>query len=173
MNVLRQLLLIPLLTPLLAVLLVAAVNPRPAVNLRLLIWSSPALPLGVWMMLAAGSGALLSALGTGLALRTPGVDLQRQMRRPAGSGRGPEPWQAAASPSDSGAAPFHTAGTVGAGPSRAAWDPSPTVEVPYRVIRKGRPAAGQPSRETGAATAAAAPSTARTDDWDQPPSDDW
>ncbi len=175
MTVLRQLLLIPLLAPLLAVLLVGAINPRPAVNLRLLIWSSPALPLGVWMMLAAGGGALLSALGTGLALRAPGPDLQRQVRRPVGSGREPEPWEGPTPPS--GAAPFTPAAAAGAGPSRAAGDPSPTVEVPYRVIRRGRPApaAGHQGRERGPAAAASAASTTGTgsDGWDQPLSDDW
>jgi uncharacterized integral membrane protein len=176
-NVLRQLLLLPLLAPLLAVLLVGAVNPRPAVNLRLMIWTSPALPLGVWMMLAAGGGALLSALGTGLALRAPGPGLQRQVRRPAGSGRSPEPWEAAAPPSGTAPPPFNAA--VGAGPSRAAGEPSPTVEVPYRVIRKGRPGPGHQSREPVAATTVSAPTTAAAtagggaDGWDQPLSDDW
>jgi uncharacterized integral membrane protein len=181
-NVLRQLLLLPLLAPLLAVLLVGAVNPRPAVNLRLLIWSSPALPLGVWMMLTAGGGALLSALGTGLALRAPGPGLQRQVRRQAGSGRAPEPWEAAAPPSGAAPPPFNAA--VGAGPSRAAGEPSPTVEVPYRVIRKGRPGPARQNREpvsaaTAAAPTVAAPTTAAAtvgggaDGWDQPLSDDW
>ena len=55
--VLRRLLLVPLLAPLVAVLLVGALNPRPAHSLRLLVWSSPALPIGVWIMVAATAGA--------------------------------------------------------------------------------------------------------------------
>jgi hypothetical protein len=52
-TVLQQLLLIPLLAPLLAVLLLGAINPRPQVALRLLVWTSPALPLGAWIAAAA------------------------------------------------------------------------------------------------------------------------
>lgn len=42
MSLLQRLLLLPLLSPLLAVLLLGAFNPRPWVALRLLTWSSPA-----------------------------------------------------------------------------------------------------------------------------------
>lgn len=153
MTVLRQLLLIPLLAPLLAVLLAGAINPRPAISLRLLVWSSPALPLGVWLMLAAGGGGLLSAMGTGLALRSGGPGLQRQVRRAAPAGGWREPEEAMPPPAT-------------AGPSRAAGEPSPTVEVPYRVIRRGRPASRQ--EQPAPATAAVG-----GDGWDQAPSDDW
>ena len=160
---LRQLLLIPLLMPLLAVLLVGAINPRPAIQLRLLIWSSPALPVGVWMMLAAGGGGLLSALGAGLALRGPAPSLVRQVRRPVEPG-----WE---QPQERSWASWN-AKAASAGPSRAAGEPSPTVEVPYRVIRRGSPAAPAPTagETTSRATASA---TAAGDGWDQPLSDDW
>ena len=61
---LRRLLLLPLLAPLLAVLVIGTLNPRPPVRLRLLIWTSPPLPIGVWLLLASGGGALLSAGST-------------------------------------------------------------------------------------------------------------
>lgn len=156
---LRQLLLLPFLAPLVAVLLVGAINPRPAIQLRLLIWSSPALPLGVWIMLAAGSGGLLSAVGTGLALRTSRPALQRQVRRPARSGTTAEPWESPAETAEPAAAPW------AAGPNRPAGEPSPTVEVPYRVIRRGRP--------VGRAEATTATPPSGADGWDEPPSDDW
>lgn len=160
MTLLRQLLLIPLLAPLLAVLLVGAINPRPAVSLRLLVWSSPTLPAGVWMMLAATGGGLLSALGTGVALRAGSpLGLQRQVRRPARES--PEPAAAAAPARDDRTTPMPSAG-----PSRAAGEPSPTVEVPYRVIRRGRPA---PAPAGSAETVTAAVG----DGWDQPSGDDW
>jgi uncharacterized integral membrane protein len=159
LTLLRQLLLIPLLAPLLAVLLVGALNPRPAVSLRLLIWTSPTLPAGIWMMLAATGGGLLSALGTGVALRAGGPgSLQRQVRRPARDRREPA---AEAAPARDRATPMPSAG-----PSRAAGEPSPTVEVPYRVIRRGRPA---PAPAGSAETAAAAVG----DGWDQASGDDW
>ncbi len=157
MIVLRQLLLVPLLAPLLAVLLIGAINPQPAIRLRLLVWSSPALPLGVWLMLAGGGGGLLSALASSLALRGVGPGLQRQVRRPAPGGG----WREAEEPLPPPPAPA-------AGPSRAAGEPSPTVEVPYRVIRRGKPANRQ--QPAAAATTAA---TGQGDGWDQPPSDEW
>ena len=78
---LRRLLLLPLLSPLMATLLVAGINPRPLVSLRLLTWQSPALPIGAWIAGAAVAGAGLSAAATALALQETGRSLQRQVRR--------------------------------------------------------------------------------------------
>ncbi|QVL53998.1 MAG: hypothetical protein KFB97_06720 [Cyanobium sp. M30B3] len=146
MTVLRQLLLLPLLAPLLAVLVVGALNPKPAVRLRLLTLTSPSLPIGVWMMLAATGGGLLSAGATGLALRAgnPG-GTRRQVRLPldaepawsepaawtSGNPRSADQRRAA----DETSAPQGRASGAAA-PSRAPGEPPPTVEVPFRVIRK-------------------------------------
>lgn len=172
MTVLRQLLLLPLLAPLLAVMVVGALNPKPAVRLRLLTYTSPPLPIGVWMMLAAAGGGLLTAGATGLALRSGSTNQQqRQVRLPLGA----EPaWAAWSAPTDSEPAPSrparpssepHWPETVAAGPSRAPGEPAPTVEVPFRVIRR--------ASSTTAAAAAAEASTGSTpvDDWDDSSSD--
>lgn len=66
-------------------LITGALNPRPAVALRLLIWTTPALPLGVWMAAVAAGGAVLSGGATALALRQPGPALRRQVRREGGA----------------------------------------------------------------------------------------
>jgi hypothetical protein len=84
--VLRRLLLLPLLAPLLALLILAALNPRPATSLRLLTWRSPSLSLGLWIALAGAGGAALSAGATGLALRQ-GLSKPQDRRR---TGRGGE-----------------------------------------------------------------------------------
>jgi hypothetical protein len=150
--VLRQLLLLPLLAPLAAVILVGALNPKPAVTLRLLTYTSPALPIGVWMMLAAGGGGLLSAGTTALALRSGNGGISRRQvslpenAEPAWSGR--EGWRAAA-PRDPEPSP--------ASPSRAPGEPAPTVEVPFRVIRRA------PSSQQA--------STAPVDGWNEGDSD--
>lgn len=47
----RRLLVVPLLSPLLAVLLVAALNPRPQLAFRVLTWTTPQAPLGLWLSL--------------------------------------------------------------------------------------------------------------------------
>lgn len=152
MTVLRPLLLVPLLAPLAVVILVGALNPRPVVRLRLLTTTSPALPIGTWMMLAAGGGGLLSAGSTTLALRTGnGRGSRRQVRRPIGG----EP--AGTAPA---AGPPRTPTDLGAGapgPSRPPGEPAPTVAVPFRVIR--RPTTSEPTSATSG------------DGWDDSPSD--
>lgn len=150
MTLLRQLLLLPLLTPLLTVVVIGAINPGPALRLRLLTWETPPLGLGAWLILAAGGGGLLSALGTGLALRSEQpIDLRRRLRRPAWEVD--DRWRRDDPPPPSS----WPEGPVAAGPARDPGEPSPTVAVPYRVIR----------RHAGPATVA--------DGWDQPESDAW
>ena len=161
MSLLRRLLLLPLLAPVLAVLVIGALNPRPPVRLRLLIWTSPPLPIGVWLMLASGGGALLSAGSAALALRESGPSLQRQVVRdvwpesdaPAEPRPRPAPaWQREPKPEPVAAAP------TSAGPSRPPGEPAPTVAVAYRVIR--RPA-GQHAADAGRGGEPGAGSTAR------------
>ncbi len=186
---LQRLLLLPLLAPLLAVLLVAALNPRPSTSLRLLIWSSPALPIGAWLALAAGGGAALSASLTALALQP-----QRQERGLGAADVGPEPWERMAEPPrraspdrESTVAPAAWT-TGGAGPERGPQDPSPTVAVPFRILRRGHSGQGERTHtgRTGATTTSgpvAANSTAKAaaseragqdgEGWDIPLSDDW
>mgnify|MGYP006276884481 CR=1 FL=1 len=173
MTLLQRLLLLPLLSPLLAVLLLGAVNPRPFVALRLLTWTSPALPLGAWISAAAAAGAGLSALGSALALQgglqgsaepeAPRRQVRRQPRHadddaaPAASGRGRRE------------APEPDLANAWAGPPRAAGEPAPTVSVPFRVIRRAQATPGGGNRAP-AATAAGADNG---DDWDAPVHDDW
>jgi hypothetical protein len=161
-KVLRQLMLLPVLAPLLAVLLLAAANPRPGVSLRLLLWSSPTLPLGAWIAAAAAGGAGLSAAATALALRQ-GAREAWTAAPPSGT-RASE--RAATPPRQtSRQAPLRPQpGAGGAGPSRAPGEPAPTVEVPFRVIRRSSAAPG-PS--------AAAARTDNDDGWDQPTSEAW
>ena len=175
---LQRILLVPLLSPLLAVFLVAAINPRPWVSVRLLIWSSPSWPLGGWIATAAGLGAAVSGAGAALALQAQGVGTppRRQVRRRSDAGAEPEPradrnedrWQAAPK------APWAGVSAPWAGPSRAANEPAPTVSVPFRVIRKGKPAAARQADITSQPQAQATASTApAADDWNAAASDDW
>ena len=65
-----------------------------------------------------------------------------------------------------------------AGPTRAAAEPPPTVTVPFRVIRKGRPEGGSTAateasvRATRANTGSAGADSAG-DGWDETPTDAW
>ena len=180
MLLLQRLLLLPLLAPLLVVVLVGAINPRPVVALRLLTWTSPTLSIGLWLSIAAGGGAAISAAATGLALRLgPGAqglptrrptnragmqddgiwpDVESQAKSPTQSPSKGQSKERSNSPSRK---PFQ------AGPSRAPGDPAPTVAVPFRVIRKA-PAASTPPPHAPETKA-----TAVGDGWDQAASDDW
>ncbi len=174
--VLQRLLLLPLLSPLLAVLLVAAINPKPWVKVRLLTWSSASLPVGGWIAAAATVGAVLSGAGTALALQEQGSGLlpRRQVRR----SRGSEPPMGS---DGSTAAPHQNEGwgedqarpSAWAGPARRAGEPAPTVSVPFRVIRKG--SATQPAQSAQSTQKAPAEpaSTTSADDWGTSQSDDW
>ena len=172
MLLLQRLLLLPLLAPLLVVVLVGAINPRPLVALRLLTWTSPTLSIGLWLSIAAGGGAAISAAATGLALRLgPGArglqtgrQTNRQAQRQTNQATEPqeEIWpDSDRSPRGPTRSPFQ------AGPSRAPGEPAPTVAVPFRVIRKAQTASTPPPH------APEAKATAVGDGWDQAASDDW
>ena len=162
MALLQRLLLLPLLAPLLLVLLVGALNPRPNAALRLLVWTSPALPIGAWIALAASAGAGLSAAGAALALRSGPLTLRRQVR--GGASAPEENWRQPQQQNQS--EPARPAPRAAAGPPRPPGEPAPTVAVPFRVIRKGSNPA--PPGEPVVAQAAAV-----GDGWDNPSSDDW
>jgi len=179
-RLLQRLLLLPLLAPLLVVVLVGAINPRPVVALRLLTWTSPTLSIGLWLSIAAGGGAAISAAATGLALRLGPGARATPTRRPTYQAGGPdhEIWpdveSQAKSPTQSPAKGQSKERSNGpsrnpfqAGPSRAPGDPAPTVAVPFRVIRKA-PAASTPPPHAPETKA-----TAVGDGWDQAASDDW
>jgi hypothetical protein len=160
----RRLLLVPLLAPLLAVLVLAALNPAPRLSLRLLIWRSAPLPLGAWLALASSGGALVSAAAVGLSLGQAGRLAWSERRRPdratgvasggASRWREPErePWRDAEPPPAAAprSAPWREPSGASAGPSRAAGEPAPTVAVPFRVIQR-------PAHPVGSGVAASAP----------------
>jgi hypothetical protein len=168
--VLHRLLLLPLLSPLLVTLLVAALNPSPPLALRLLTWQTPSLPIGLWMAAAAGGGAVLSAGATALALRQGGrPPLRRTVRRPdrLEDDTWAAPW-AGRSEGRASAAPSAAPSPAAAGPSRAPGEPAPTVSgcctarrppirarsVPSRRWRRARRSRPRPAPMTGATTTA-------------------
>ena len=208
-RLLQRLLLFTLLTPLLAVLALAALNLSPAVSLRLLIWTSPALPLGSWLALAVGGGGLLSAAATSAALQSSIAARRQVPLKTEAPGRRQESatWDPAygetagrettarrsASSQNLGqeANNWNEPLAANPAPARPPGAPPPTVEVPFRVIRKpARAASTSPDSQTprAAATNANASANARASDsarasvntsggdgWDQslPEQEDW
>jgi hypothetical protein len=172
----RRLLLVPLLSPLVAVLLVGALNPGPRVSFRVLTWETPRAPLGLWLATAALGGAALSGGAAGLALRqrsgrpvrrgASGRTWEREpwIQEPDRRREGPtEVWEA---PEREPEATGRGAPVVSVAPARPPGDPAPTVVVPFRVLR--RPGASVPSAPEREPVPVAVP-----DDWGNAASEDW
>ncbi len=188
---LRRLLLLPLLSPLLAAVLVGALNPRPTVSLRLLTWSSPSLPIGAWIAAAAGTGAALSGGATALAIGEAGGGLRRRVRRRQGSAAdepswGGEVWDEFPGREASQAPPRRSQrpravevppASWAAGPARAPGEPAPTVAVPFRVLSRGDGvgrAPAEPERQDARERRTPEPvAVAADDDWGAAERDDW
>lgn len=176
---LHRLLLLPLLSPLLVTLLVAALNPSPSLALRLLTWQTPSLPIGLWMAIAAGGGAALSASATALALRQgERPPLRRTVRRR--EERETETWtapwhgdSARATSTPSAATTVAPASAAPAGPSRAPGEPAPTVSVPYRVLHRPEGDAPRPFRPDPAAAARPAAVATAEADWGESDGEQW
>ena len=195
---LRRLLLLPLLSPLLAAAVLGALNPTPVLSLRLLTWSSPALPLGAWITGAALGGAVLSGAGASLALGQQPAGLRRRVRleraapgwgtmppeegghrrRASGPGRyEPGRGQDPAETYGRGSRASEYAAATAA-PTPAPGDPLPTMTVPFRVIRRAD-GARPPSAPAGTAgpwprsPGAEPQSVVEADDWDSPAEEDW
>lgn len=188
---LRRLLVVPLLSPLLAVLLLAAVNPSPQLAFRVLTWTTPQAPLGLWLGGAALGGAALSGAGTALALgRGSGagsrgrrrVTTPRYSRAWAEADRGDRPeerFRREEEPQE----PWDdrkAGGTRVVAPPRSPGEPAPTLDVPFRILR--RPSApGEESAGVRSAEAWPTPEREREpvavgveDDWGRETSgDDW
>ena len=168
MTPLQRLLLIPCLSPLLLTLLVGGFNLGKSGSLRILTWELPSLPIGVWMSVAATSGALL---GSGGVLAAGWSATQQPMQREV---RRRFMWQE--EPTEQETQRAATATATMPWPERDVRDPAPTVSVPFRVIRTGRSAKNGASRvdlkEKVATQPAQTPATS-PDDWDQPISTDW
>jgi len=135
MTGLQKLLLLPCLSPLLAVLIVAGLNLNKPVNLRLLTWRSPTWTLGGWMAIGSSAGALF-ALAAGISLPQHQESLRRHVHQrvreasPSSDMPPRQDWEAAKNESNQPRRSHQES------PERDLRDPSPTVAVPFRVIRK-------------------------------------
>lgn len=168
---LRLPLLLLSLTPLLAALLVGAINPRPPVSLRLFTWRTPTLPLGGWIALAGAGGACLSGTATALALRQA-APAGRRRRTAVQEFPDPRqaPFRAAPEPPASWPSPREwPPEDAGAGPTRGPGEPAPTISVPFRVLH--RPSAA--GRSFAPEPVPARQGASGGDDWQLPEEEDW
>ena len=176
----RGLLLLPLLLPLGAALVVGLLNLSTPARLRLLLWTSPSLSLGSWLILGAGSGALVGSAASLLAVGAAGAAARRQPADWASEpqARSRPQWDAAGGPQPEAQAPTQAPAQAKAAnpfssipwPARDPQEPAPTVSVPFRVVQRPQPAAAAST----AATPAPAPAPASAGgDWDETPNEDW
>ena len=151
----KRWLLLPLLLPLFAALAVGLLNLRAPTRLRLLLWLSPPLPLGSWVLLGSAGGALLAA-AAGFSAATPGEPVMfRRERVRADGDEEPEAQAWEPMPPPPAAEPW---------PERSPHDAAPTVSVPFRVVQRGAPATQ--------AAAAPAQRAEPEDDWGESSSDE-
>ena len=180
----KRLLLLPLLAPLAVAFCLGMLNLANPVALRLLVWRTPALPLGLWVMVAAAGGGSLGSLAMALLLSPSDVPLRRRLRRPAsewslrddpphaeaGGDRRPEDgedWRRQGDgESEQDEVPWGEQGAAmawGPPPERNPDAPRPTMDVPFRVVQRGSTA---PASGDGVAEGAA-------HGWDGAADDSW
>jgi hypothetical protein len=176
----QRLLLIPCLSPVVLMLLIASLNLGQASSLRVLTWRLPTLPIGAWIAVATVLGSGVSAT-TGLAMVTSRPVLRREVRRPA---TGPDVQEPLPHEQQQQARPAQPTPW----PERDVRDPAPTVSVPFRVVHRGSKAQENATTTQSKDTnpirqkeQQANPSTAGAggeawtdaDDWNQQIGDDW
>jgi len=164
----QRLLLIPCLSPVVLMLLIASLNLGQASSLRVLTWRLPSLPIGAWIAVATVLGSGVSA-GAGLAMVTSRPVLRREVRRPATGPAVQEPLPREQSHQARPAQPTPW-------PERDVRDPAPTVSVPFRVVHRGSQAKATPTQaaDTNPSQPREQQSNATdADDWNQQIGDDW
>ena len=174
----QRLLLIPCLSPVVLMLLIASLNLGQASSLRVLTWRLPTLPIGAWIAVATVLGSGVSAVA-GLAMVTSNPVRRREVRRPA---KGPDFQEPLPREQQHQARPAQPTPW----PERDVRDPAPTVSVPFRVVHRGSQAKAtptqskdtnpiQPKEQQANPSAADAGGGASTDpdDWNQQIGDDW
>ena len=70
MSMFQRLLLIPCLAPLLALLVLSATNVGDKTRIRLLVWTTPPLPVGAWTAMAGGCRSV-SGIASGASSESP------------------------------------------------------------------------------------------------------
>ena len=164
----QRLLLIPCLSPVVLMLLIASLNLGQASSLRVLTWRLPTLPIGAWIAVATVLGSGVSAV-TGLAMVTSRPVLRREVRRPATGPDIQEPLPREQPHQGRPAQPTPW-------PERDVRDPAPTVSVPFRVVHRGSQdnATPSPAADTNPFQPREQQSNASdVDDWNQQIGDDW
>ena len=129
----RGLLVLVLLAPWLAAVWVGVHNLGQPRQLRLVTSTTPALPVGGWLLLSSSLGMTLGAVATGLLLQT---GHSRRRRR----------WSRTSFEAENSRQDGADHGVTGEEPNPDPWrdtesglgEPPPILDVPFRLVRPGR-----------------------------------
>ena len=157
----RHLLYIPVLSPLLVVTVIAAINWHQPIRLRLFTWTGPNLPVGAWLMLAGGSGMILGFAGTILVFRQP----WRRWVLPK-----PQFCIDNSTPLGVNLAGMQVDGAESAMSECDFGGRFPTITVPFRILRRG---SSHPVSSNSARTNSDDSGSAASEDWGYQSDDDW
>ena len=157
----QRLLLIPCLAPLLALLVLSATNVGEKTRIRLLVWTTPPLPVGTWTAIAGVGGAAGAAVAAFLVFPVE-RPLSRQKRSPVEPEFDERGYAANAPTPRSSANP---------GPERDVREPAPTVSVAYRVIQ--RPSSAPPQSDASSGAPAVGSPSQEFSDWGDDPEANW
>ncbi len=139
MNIYKKLGLIVVLSPMISVLLVSSLNLSKPARIRILTWQSPVLPLGVLMSVGCISGVIFSSASIAAnsnLLQT----FKRQVRiRPDRETQYVQDAESSYSESTniSSQNQNKNLNSIQYTPERDYRDPSPTLSVPFRIIKNG------------------------------------
>ena len=161
MSMFQRLLLIPCLAPLLALLVLSATNVGNKTQIRLLVWTTPPLPVGAWTALAGVGGAAGAAVAAVLVspVERPLSRQRRSPVQPEFEERGYTDYE-----------PTPRSSTY-PGPERDVREPAPTVSVAYRVIQ--RPSSVPPQSDASSGTSAVGSPSQEFSDWGDDPEANW
>lgn len=134
----QRILLIPCLSPLIAVMIISAFNLDQSIRLRILVWQSPSISLGAWIALGGGTGALMG-IAKNTLLQKSRISLRRTIHRSYQPNHevnesnweiplNDEYYQEEQYPNESNTL----------SPERSLNDPLPTVAVNFRVIKRSQ-----------------------------------
>lgn len=155
----RSLLVLVLLSPWLAAVWVGLHNLRQPRQLQLLTGTTPALPIGVWLLLSSSLGMTLGG-AAGVLLQMGSAPSRRREEDSHHDGAGDEDMEDESNP-DPG--PWR-------GTESCLGEPAPIVDVPFRVVRPGRTPGPDPG---GSPSPAHNDSADNNDDWQPPQAETW
>ena len=131
MKIIKRMLKIISLLPLITVLFISILNFKKPISIKLLVWESPKLYIGTWMIIAATTGALVSSASV-IGIGNTNQILKRKVKyQYMQEKREFDPQEKDQITED------YISFNDDILPERDLKDPYPILSVPYRIIKEG------------------------------------